>query len=90
MTPPDIKLGPRVLKPATRPVLATKLYLNSILPWVVQYGLGQTTRQPYRALARVGDQLYFWEYSCGPLCGDSGFAIVRDGAVIDTFTATIS
>lgn len=90
MMPPNIKRGPRVLQPATRPLLATKPYLNSILPWIVQNGVGQTTRRPYAALARLGDKLYFWEYSCGPLCGDSGFAIVRDGAVIDTFTATIS
>jgi hypothetical protein len=90
MLPPDIQVGPRVLKPATRAELQTKAYLNDVLPWIVRAAIGQSTGKLFSSLARLGDHLYYWEYTCGPLCGDTGFAIVRDGAVIDTFIATIS
>lgn len=43
-----------------------------------------------RALCQPSDALYYWDGPWGVLSGSRGIAIVRDGHVIETFTAVIS
>ena len=51
---------------------------------------GTKTGQTIAQLMRRGDQLYYWDGPWGVLAGSAGLALVRKGAVVDTFTTLMS
>ncbi len=92
-----IRYAGRVLRPLTADVVARlpdldparRPYNRTSSAWIDLDGVPRP-RPRFHDVYRPGDAIYYWDGPWGALSGSRGIAIVRDGAVVETFTTMMS